>query len=191
MSIYDENLQQRDFLPGIGLTSERKDVHAIFVPEMAIDIAAEAERLKGTMDSIDNVNIFISEGAGLEAAVPVAEVLAARETAEPDTAMSVDELLGGEDTSAELKGGIRRVIGAADYAEVGGAILLGVNGVVVIGHGRSEARAVPPALRAARDDVRRNLNLHITESLQANEGAGAAGGDDGSAAASAREEERL
>lgn len=67
--VYHDRLTRLDFLPQIGLSKERKDVHAIFVPEMAIDIAAEAERLKKVMDSIDNVNIFISEGAGVESIV--------------------------------------------------------------------------------------------------------------------------
>ena len=67
--VYHENLEELDFLPNIGLSAERKDVHAIFVPEMEIDIAAEAKRLKKTMDDYDNVNIFISEGAGLETIV--------------------------------------------------------------------------------------------------------------------------
>ena len=67
--IYHENLEELDFLPHIGLSKERKDVHAIFVPEMAIDLAAEAERLGKVMDDVDNVNIFISEGAGLEAII--------------------------------------------------------------------------------------------------------------------------
>jgi len=67
--VYHENLEELDFLPHIGLSAERKDVHAIFIPEMAIDIAAEAERLKQAMDKFDNVNIFISEGAGLETIV--------------------------------------------------------------------------------------------------------------------------
>ncbi|HLP01852.1 MAG TPA: pyrophosphate--fructose-6-phosphate 1-phosphotransferase, partial [Opitutaceae bacterium] len=44
-------------------------VHAVFIPEMQIDIAAEAKRLKAVMDKGDNVNIFISEGAGVEAIV--------------------------------------------------------------------------------------------------------------------------
>jgi pyrophosphate--fructose-6-phosphate 1-phosphotransferase len=55
-----------DFVPGIGLRKIRKDVHAIFIPEMAIDIKAEAERLKKIMDECDCANIFISEGAGVE-----------------------------------------------------------------------------------------------------------------------------
>ncbi len=67
--VYHENLEELDFLPHIGLSAERKDVHAIFIPEMEIDIAAEAERLGKVMDTVDNVNIFISEGAGLDAIV--------------------------------------------------------------------------------------------------------------------------
>ncbi|MCP5409947.1 MAG: hypothetical protein H6963_11685 [Chromatiaceae bacterium] len=60
--MYRDNLQRLEFLPGIGLTKERKDIHAVFVPEMEIDIPAEAKRLKNVMDELDNVNIFISEG---------------------------------------------------------------------------------------------------------------------------------
>jgi pyrophosphate--fructose-6-phosphate 1-phosphotransferase len=67
--VYRERLHELDFLPDLGLSQERKDVHAVFVPEMEIDIAAEADRLKGVMDTVDNVNIFISEGAGVESIV--------------------------------------------------------------------------------------------------------------------------
>jgi len=63
--VYHERLEALDFLPQVGLSRERKDVHAVFVPEMEIDIAAEAARLKRVMDEVDNVNIFISEGAGV------------------------------------------------------------------------------------------------------------------------------
>ncbi|MEI6890553.1 MAG: pyrophosphate--fructose-6-phosphate 1-phosphotransferase [Pontiella sp.] len=67
--VYHDHLNEMDFLPTLGLSKERKDVHAIFIPEMEIDIAAEAKRLKKIMDEVDNVNIFISEGAGLEAII--------------------------------------------------------------------------------------------------------------------------
>merc|ERR1711953_1045225 len=40
--------------------------HAVYLPEMSIDIEAEALRLKATMDKFDCVNIFISEGAGVK-----------------------------------------------------------------------------------------------------------------------------
>jgi pyrophosphate--fructose-6-phosphate 1-phosphotransferase len=62
---YRKRLDALDWAEEIGLTPERKDVHAVFIPEMAIDIQAEAARLKAVMDAQDNVNIFISEGAGV------------------------------------------------------------------------------------------------------------------------------
>jgi pyrophosphate--fructose-6-phosphate 1-phosphotransferase len=41
----------------------------VYIPEMAVDLAGEAARLKRLMDQNDNVNIFISEGAGVESIV--------------------------------------------------------------------------------------------------------------------------
>ena len=51
------------FLPEFGLTRERQDVHAVYVPESRCNFAAEAERLRKIMDKYDCVNIFVSEGA--------------------------------------------------------------------------------------------------------------------------------
>ena len=53
-------------MPELGLTSKKLDVHAIYVPEMSIDLDKEAARLKKHLDEHDNVNIFISEGAGVK-----------------------------------------------------------------------------------------------------------------------------
>lgn len=64
--IYSEFLQELDFLPEMGLSRESKDVHAIYIPELDVDIKAEAKRLRAVMDQHDCVNIFISEGAGVE-----------------------------------------------------------------------------------------------------------------------------
>ncbi|MBC7550358.1 MAG: pyrophosphate--fructose-6-phosphate 1-phosphotransferase [Cellulomonas sp.] len=61
---YRKRLDAKEWVPGIGLTRERWDIHAVFVPELALDIATEAARLRGVMDEIGNVNIFLSEGAG-------------------------------------------------------------------------------------------------------------------------------
>ena len=52
-----------------------------------------------------------------------------------------------------LMSDLRKVRRRLDYAEYGGAQLIGVDGIVVIGHGRSNARAVFSAIRAARDAV--------------------------------------
>jgi len=66
---YRKRLDALDFLPSIGLSKERKDVHAIFVPEMEIDLKAEAARLSKIMEDHDGVNIFISEGAGVSSII--------------------------------------------------------------------------------------------------------------------------
>lgn len=57
--------------------ASRWNVHAVFVPELSIDIAAEAVRLKQVMDTTGCVNVFLSEGAGVDAIV--AELTAAGE----------------------------------------------------------------------------------------------------------------
>lgn len=62
---YRALIDHDDYLPELGLSLARRDVHAIFIPEMEIDLKAEAKRLRKMMDEHDCVNIFISEGAGV------------------------------------------------------------------------------------------------------------------------------
>jgi glycerol-3-phosphate acyltransferase PlsX len=52
-----------------------------------------------------------------------------------------------------------------DYSEYGGALLLGVDGVCVICHGRSERRAIANAIRVAAEFGRLKLNSKIVENL--------------------------
>lgn len=56
-----------------------------------------------------------------------------------------------------LKPAFRQVKKRMDYAEYGGANLLGVNGPVVIAHGRSNALAIKNALRVAKQSVDQKL----------------------------------
>jgi pyrophosphate--fructose-6-phosphate 1-phosphotransferase len=66
---YREMLDELDFLPETGLSRERKEVHGVYIPEMQFDLEQEAARLRAVMDDIDCVNIFISEGAGVDTIV--------------------------------------------------------------------------------------------------------------------------
>jgi len=50
-----------------------------------------------------------------------------------------------------------------DYAEYGGAPLLGVKGVVIISHGKSSRRAIANAVLAAAKSVNAGINRHIAE----------------------------
>ncbi|MFA6350148.1 MAG: phosphate acyltransferase PlsX [Candidatus Omnitrophota bacterium] len=52
-----------------------------------------------------------------------------------------------------------------DYSEYGGAPLLGVNGVVIIGHGRSNAKAIKNAIRVAKVEVERQFNEKLLEAI--------------------------
>ncbi|WP_372594124.1 pyrophosphate--fructose-6-phosphate 1-phosphotransferase, partial [Actinotalea sp.] len=79
---YRRWLDQQEWVPSLGLTRERWDIHAVFVPEMAIDIDAEAARLRTVMDEVGNVNIFLSEGAGMHEIV--AQLEASGETVARD-----------------------------------------------------------------------------------------------------------
>jgi glycerol-3-phosphate acyltransferase PlsX len=53
-----------------------------------------------------------------------------------------------------------------DYAEYGGALLLGVKAVTIICHGRSQPKAIMNALRLARDFCVAGLNQRIVEQIQ-------------------------
>ena len=72
---YHKWVGKQEWAPTIGLSEERWDVHAVYLPEMSIDLDAEATRLRAIMDEIGNVNIFLSEGAGVD------EIIAEKEAA--------------------------------------------------------------------------------------------------------------
>lgn len=66
---YRKWLDTRSWLPEIGLSREAWEIHGVYVPEAVFDLETEVQRLKETMDRIGSVNLFISEGAGLETIV--------------------------------------------------------------------------------------------------------------------------
>jgi len=90
---------------------------------------------------------------------------------------SLEDFLG-DAIRDELAGSIRARLGALlmkpafgslkrriDYAEYGGAPLLGVDGVVIIGHGGSSVKAFRNAIRAAATAVERDMVRHIEEAV--------------------------
>jgi pyrophosphate--fructose-6-phosphate 1-phosphotransferase len=65
---YRKRLLRREFA-GFGNDLGGWDVHAVYVPELEVDLEAEAKRLKSVMEENDCVNIFLSEGAGVDSIV--------------------------------------------------------------------------------------------------------------------------
>ncbi len=80
-------------------------------------------------------------------------------------ALAIPGLLLTLPAFALLLPSILRVARHVDYAEYGGAPLLGVDGVVIIAHGRSNAKAIKNAVRVACDMVRAGLVDAIKEGL--------------------------
>jgi glycerol-3-phosphate acyltransferase PlsX len=62
---------------------------------------------------------------------------------------------------------LRRMKRSFDYAEYGGAPLLGINGNCIIGHGNSSAKAVVNAIRVAGDMIRTDTTAHIERRISA------------------------
>ncbi|WP_040666732.1 phosphate acyltransferase PlsX, partial [Nitrolancea hollandica] len=67
--------------------------------------------------------------------------------------------------AAALNPGLRRAARRLDYREYGGAPLLGVNGNVIIAHGRSDATAIRNAIRTAHKAAERDLTGRIVSEL--------------------------
>jgi len=66
---YHQRLKKKSFYPQLGFAAESFRIHGVYIPEKPIDIAQEAKRLKVVMESVGNVNIFVSEGAGVDSIV--------------------------------------------------------------------------------------------------------------------------
>ena len=66
---YRERMKKRSFIPELLIDQERWDIDAIYIPESDFNFQTEVSRLKEIMDEKDGVNIFLSEGAGLETIV--------------------------------------------------------------------------------------------------------------------------
>ena len=64
------------------------------------------------------------------------------------------------------KPAFRRVKSRLDYSEYGGVPLLGVEGVVIVGHGRSNAKAIKNALRMAKQTVEGGMIEAIKEEIE-------------------------
>ena len=71
---YRKLLDKNEYLPELFISRKRWDVHAVYIPEIDIDFKSESERLRKIMDENDCVNIFLSEGAGMDTIIREIEV---------------------------------------------------------------------------------------------------------------------
>ena len=64
--LYMKNLKNKNFIKDIGLVKEKWSIHGLYIPEKEFDLKDESIRLLEIMDRCDCVNVFLSEGAGLD-----------------------------------------------------------------------------------------------------------------------------
>jgi diphosphate-dependent phosphofructokinase len=79
---YLNRTKNYEYVDGMMMNAGLKSINAVYLPEMAFDLQAEAERLKEIMDKTGHATVFVSEGACLDAIV--AEREAAGETIKRD-----------------------------------------------------------------------------------------------------------
>ncbi len=65
-----------------------------------------------------------------------------------------------------LKPILKRVLKGMDYQEYGGVPLLGVNGVVIIGHGSSTPKAIERMIHVACDMIEHQVNVRIQQAIE-------------------------
>jgi diphosphate-dependent phosphofructokinase len=92
---YRKWLAEQEFLPEIGLSKQAWDIHGVYVPEATFDLQTEGKRLKAVMDDIGSVNLFISEGAGVETIVAELERSGADVPRDPFGHVKLDKINPG------------------------------------------------------------------------------------------------
>jgi glycerol-3-phosphate acyltransferase PlsX len=129
-----------------------------------------ARRLKGTLPGfVGNIepkdiyaaraDVVVADGFVGNVAIKMAEA-----TAEFLFRSLRDEIpttLGGKLGGALIRPRVRQIRNRIDWREFGGAPLLGIDGVAVVAHGRSDARAMKNAIRVTREAVENDLVAKI------------------------------
>jgi pyrophosphate--fructose-6-phosphate 1-phosphotransferase len=93
---YDRWLATQRWLPEFGLSRDAWNMHAVYVPEATFDLEAEAVRLRRVMDTVGNVTIFLSEGAGVESIVAEMEAAGEPIPRDPFGHVKLDQIQPGQ-----------------------------------------------------------------------------------------------
>ncbi|HZT74830.1 MAG TPA: phosphate acyltransferase PlsX [Terriglobales bacterium] len=156
------------------LASERPRVGLLSIGEEEIkgnDLTREAYALLrqlpiefiGNVEGRDvyngNVDVIVCDGFVGNVALKISEGLV--ETVRSLLKQSLESTLASKIGYVLSRQAYARFKKRLDYSEYGGAPLLGVRGVVIISHGRSNANAIKNALRVAREFHERRINQQI------------------------------
>ena len=88
-------MQQQEFAGWLENDAAALGRARVYVPERPFDIAAEAERLRATMEEYDGVNLFLSEGAGVQEVVEAMQAAGEEVTRDPFGHVQIDKINPG------------------------------------------------------------------------------------------------
>lgn len=92
---YRDWLARQEWLPEIGLDRRAWEIHGVYVPEAEFDLETESRRLKTIMDELGSVNLFVSEGAGVDTIVAELERTGAEVPRDPFGHVKLDKINPG------------------------------------------------------------------------------------------------
>jgi glycerol-3-phosphate acyltransferase PlsX len=160
-----------------------RNVLGVKAPRVALlNIGSEEEKgnrlVKGTRDLFESARVnFVGNVEGNDLLTGKADVIVC-EGFVGNVVLKVVEGVGHyfydavrgpladpEAQRAPLGVAVRTITQKLDYAEYGGAPLLGVNGLVLIMHGRSDRRAMANALKVSSQFVKADVNRQIGDEL--------------------------
>lgn len=138
------------------------DTHKLLLEMKNVNFVGNIEPKEALQGGAD---VIVSDGFVGNIAIKSLEAMGStiasliRAEAKRDIAALVGALL--------MRPAFKRLYRQIDPSEIGGAPLLGLKGVVIIGHGRSNAHAIRNAIRQARLAVESNLVQAIEDGIQA------------------------
>jgi len=99
-------VRAQEYLPGFGNDPDRWDVHGVYLPELEFDVQAESARLRGLMDRTGAVNLFVSEGAGVQTIVAELEKAGENVARDPFGHVKIDTINPGAWFAKQFAAGI-------------------------------------------------------------------------------------
>lgn len=165
--------------PRVGILSIGEEVGKgnTLVKETYSRLAASSLNFIGNVEGRDvfqgNVDVIVCDGFVGNICLKLSEGLA-----EAAMQMIKDEIM--QSTAAKIgyllaRPAFRAFAKRVDYAEYGGAPLLGINGIGIVCHGKSSAEAIKNAIIEAAKMVEKKVNQRIAVGLAANASEGEAG----------------
>ena len=167
-AIYAERVLGRS-QPSVGLLSngEEEGKGDELVREAAGRLRRSGLRFAGNVEPKDvlagRVDVVVADGFVGNVAIKMAEATA--DLVFRTLREEVPRTLRGKAGGLLIRPAVSGIRSRMDWREFGGAPLLGIDGVAVVAHGRSDARAVRNAIRVARQSAAADLVGKIREAL--------------------------